>query len=95
LTKSVKIRVSDDELLLLRAKAARAGTSVPGFFRAAVLERRTSMYAPELLRGLADIGRLYGLLHSALQSRDTIALRAEIAETLAVTQSIAEELRKL
>lgn len=94
LTESVKVRVSADELLVLREKATRAGTSVPGLFRAAALERKAPAHTPELLRGLADVGRLCGLLSAALQARDTAALRVEIGETLTVARRLAEELRK-
>jgi hypothetical protein len=94
LTESVKVRVSADELLVLREKAARAGISVPGLFRAAAVERKAPAHTPELLRGLADVGRLCGLLSAALQARDTTALRAEIGAALTVARTVAEELRK-
>ena len=63
-------------------------------FPAAALERRAPMHTPELLRGLADVGRLCGLLSAALQARDTTALRVKIDEVLTVARTVAEELRK-
>jgi hypothetical protein len=93
LTESATVRVSSDELLVIREKAARAGTSIGGYFRAAALERRMQSHAPELLRGLADIGRLCGLLQTALQQSDG-ALHAHVVEALAAARTVAEELRR-
>jgi hypothetical protein len=93
LTESATVRVSSDELLAIREKAARAGLSIGGYFRAAALERRMQSYAPELLRGLADIGRLCGLLETALRTADD-ALRVRVTEALAAARAVAEELRR-
>lgn len=93
LTKSATVRVSADELLAIREKAARTGTSIGGYFRAAALERRAPTHAPELLRGLADIGRLCGLLETALRTADD-ALRAHVIEALAAARAVGEELRR-
>jgi hypothetical protein len=94
LSESATVRVSADELLVIREKAARAGTSIGGYFRAAALERRAPTHAPELLRGLADIGRLCGLLQTALQKSDIGALRTQVAEMLAAARTVANELRR-
>jgi hypothetical protein len=93
LTESATVRVSSDELLVIREKAARAQLSIGGYFRAAALERRMQPHVPELLRGLADIGRLCGLLETALRTADG-ALRAHVVEALAVARTVAEELRR-
>ena len=92
LSESAMVRVSADELLVIREKAARAGLSIGGYFRAAALERRAPSHTPELLRGLADIGRLCGLLETALRTADD-ALRAHVIDALAVARTVAEELR--
>jgi hypothetical protein len=93
LTESAMVRVSSDELLVIREKAARAGTSLGGYFRAAALERRMQSHTPELLRGLTDIGRLCGLLETSLRTADGI-LRAHVIETLAAARTVADELRR-
>ena len=92
LTKSATVRVSADELLVIREKAARAGLSIGGYFRAAALERRAPSHAPELLRGLADIGRLCGLLETARTADD--ALRVHVIDALAAARAVADELRR-
>jgi hypothetical protein len=93
LSESTTVRVSSNELALIREKAARAGLSIGGYFRVSALEHRTPPHAPELLRGLADIGRLCGLLQTALQTADD-ALHAHVTEALAAARSVAEELRR-
>jgi len=93
LTESATVRVSSDELLAIREKAARANLSIAGYFRAAALERRAPTHAPELLRGLSDIGRLCGLLQTALRTADG-ALHAHVTDALAVARTVAEELRR-
>jgi hypothetical protein len=94
LTESATVRVSSDELAVIREKAARANLSIGGYFRAAALERRAPSHTPELLRGLADIGRLCGSLHAALQKSDLGTLRTQIADALAAARTVAEELRR-
>jgi hypothetical protein len=94
LTESAMVRVSSDELLVIREKAATANLSIGGYFRAAALERRAPSHTPELLRGLADIGRLCSLLQTALQQSDGGAQRTHIAEALAAARAVAEELRR-
>jgi hypothetical protein len=93
LRESATVRVSAGELLVIREKAARAGLSIGGYFRAAALERRVPTHAPELLRGLADIGRLCGLLETALCTADD-AMRAYVVDALAAARSVADELRR-
>jgi len=93
LTQSARVRVSSDELAVIAEKAARAGLSIGGYFRAAATARRETTHAPELLRGLADIGRLCGLLQTALQTADD-ALHAHVTDALAAARIVAEELRR-
>jgi hypothetical protein len=93
LSESATVRVSSDELLAIREKAAHANLSIGGYFRAAALERRAPTHAPELLRGLADIGRLCGLLETALRTAD-VALRVHVIDALATARAVADELRR-
>ena len=94
LTVTMHVRVSTEELAILRERAAHVGMSLAGFFRAAALGRRTQAQSPELLRGLADLGRLCGLLQAALRQPDAGGLHEQIAQALAATREVGAELRR-
>lgn len=98
LTEVVKVRVSAEELSAIRERAENAGLPVSGFIRAAALAKRVEAPSADLLRGLANIGRLGGVLKLALaqvdQGRLPPELRQHIEKTIIELRSASIALQK-
>jgi len=97
-TGNVRIRLTEAEEATIRAKAADAGVSLSTFVRAAALERKLPTPPPALLAGLANLGRLGGLLKLALaqidQGKTPADTRPQIEATLASIRRTADEIRE-
>jgi hypothetical protein len=94
LTETLRVRVSADDLAVIREKAARAGVSIAAYCRAAALGQRAPTYPPELLRALADLGRLRSLMEAAMQKPEFPELPALVVEALTVVRDIGSDLRR-
>ncbi len=96
-TKTIVIRATDEEEAAIRAKAQGAGISISALVRAAALERKLPTPPPALLSGLANLGRLGGLLKLALaqidQGKASTEMRPQIEATLASIRRTADEIR--
>jgi hypothetical protein len=97
-TETFSVRVSADEATAIRAKAADAGVTPSALFRAAALERRLPTPPRELLSGIANLGRLGGLLKLALtqidQGKMPADLRQQVDATLTAIRRAADKVRK-
>lgn len=93
---NVRIRLTGDEEQAIRAKASAAGLSVSAFVRAAALGRKVPPAA--LVAGVANLGRLGGLLKLALAQVESgggsAEARAQLAATLAAIRRAADALRE-
>lgn len=92
------MRVSADELATIQAKADAAGLPLSGFLRSVALGRAVYAYPEAFLTGLANVGRLGGLLKLALSQVDQgklpAELRPEIEKTVRAVFGVAQELRR-
>ena len=96
-SKTIVVRATEAEEAAIRAKAQDAGVSVSAFVRAAALARKLPSPPAALVAGLANLGRLGGLLKLALAQLDAVGgsaeVRAQLAATLASIRRAADEVR--